>query len=60
MRDGTAPPSGNGAKDTAKKREQSLDKLKKATKEVDDLVKDIKDDDGDDDAEEQTEAKPKK
>ena len=58
--DGTAPPSGNGAKDTSKKREQTLDKLKKATKEVDDLVKDIKDEDGDDDAEEQTEAKPKK
>jgi len=56
--DGSAPPSGKGAKDTAQKREQNLDKLKKATKEVDDLVKDIKDDDDDD--EKQTEAEPKK
>ncbi len=57
--DGSAPPSGKGAKDTAQKREQNLDKLKKATKEVDDLVKDIKEDDEDDEGR-QTEAEPKK
>lgn len=58
--DGSAPPSGKGAKDTAAKREQNLDKLKKATKDVDDLVKDIKDEDDENDEEKQTEAKPKK
>jgi ATP-dependent Clp protease ATP-binding subunit ClpB len=54
--DGSAPPSGKGGKDTAQKREQNLEKLKKATKEVDDLVKDIKEDDD----EEETQTEPKK
>jgi ATP-dependent Clp protease ATP-binding subunit ClpB len=55
--DGSAPPSGKGAKDTAEKREQNLEKLKEATKDVDDLVKDIKDENGEDDESPDTQKK---
>ncbi len=51
--DGTTP-SANGGKDGQSKvqiREQQVDKLNKATKDVNDLVKDIKADDDDDDEE---------
>ena len=46
--DGTMPSSNGNAANKNRKREKNLDQLKKATKEVDDLVKDISDDDDED------------
>jgi ATP-dependent Clp protease ATP-binding subunit ClpB len=59
---GTAPVE-NGGKDAdlkIKKRESQVDKLNRATKDVNDLVKDIQDDDNENEGDDGSEMQPKK
>lgn len=56
--DGTLPASGSSAK--SKSREKNLDHLKKATQDVNDLVKDIKDEDDEEDEGQNAETQPER